>query len=179
MSLYALDGVAPERPGDGEYWIAPGAAVIGAVTLAPRVGIWFGAVLRGDQERITIGEDTNVQEHSIFHTDHGFPLTVGKGCTIGHRAVLHGCTIGDRVLIGMGATVLNHAVIAEDCVVGAGALVTEGKSFPPKSLIVGAPARAVKTLTDEQLAGLRMSAAVYVEKAKRYRAALHLAETEA
>lgn len=168
MSLYALDGVAPELPGDGECWIAPGAAVIGAVRLAPRVGIWFGAVLRGDQEPITIGEDTNVQEHCIFHTDHGFPLRVGKGCTIGHRAILHGCTIGDNVLIGMGATVLNGARIGDDCLIGAGAIVTEGKEIPPGSLVLGIPAKVSRALSEEEIGRNRWAAAHYVANWRRF-----------
>ncbi|KQM35936.1 gamma carbonic anhydrase family protein [Sphingomonas sp. Leaf10] len=170
MPCYALAAAVPDLAPDS--WVAPSADVIGAVRLGAGASIWFGAVVRADNGPIVIGDRSNVQDGAVLHSDPGAPLTLGQDCTIGHRAVLHGCTIGDRVLIGMGATVLNHAVIAEDCVVGAGALVTEGKTFPPKSLIVGAPARAVKTLTDEQLAGLRMSAAVYVEKAKRYAGAL-------
>lgn len=167
MPCYALADAVPDLASDS--WVAPSADVIGAVRLGAGASIWFGAVVRADNGAIVIGDRTNIQDGAVLHSDPGAPLTLGQDCTIGHRAVLHGCTIGDRVLIGMGATVLNHAIIAEDCVVGAGALVTEGKTFPPGSLIVGAPARAVKMLTDEQLAGLRMSAAVYVEKAKRYR----------
>lgn len=171
MPCYSLADAVPDLAPDS--WVAPSADLIGAVRLGSGASIWFGAVVRADNGAIGIGDRTNLQDGAVLHSDPGAPLTIGEDCTIGHRAVLHGCTIGDRVLIGMGATVLNHAVIAEDCVVGAGALVTEGKRFPPRSLIVGAPARAVKTLTDEQLAGLRMSAAVYVEKAGRYRTNLH------
>lgn len=171
MPIYTLADATPDLAPDS--WVAPSADLIGAVRLGAGASIWFGAVVRADNGDIVIGARSNVQDGAVLHSDPHAPLTLGEDCTIGHRAVLHGCTIGDRVLIGMGATVLNHAVIAEDCVVGAGALVTEGKTFPPRSLIVGAPARAVKTLTDEQLAGLRMSAAVYVEKAKHYAGALH------
>ncbi|MGT2514876.1 gamma carbonic anhydrase family protein [Sphingomonas panni] len=167
MPIYALADAVPDLAPDS--WVVPSADLIGAVRLGAGASIWFGAVVRADNGAIAIGARSNVQDGAVLHSDPGAPLTLGEDCTIGHRAVLHGCTIGDRVLIGMGATVLNHAVIAEDCVVGAGALVTEGKTFPPKSLIVGAPARAVKTLSDEQLAGLKLSAAVYVEKANRYR----------
>jgi carbonic anhydrase/acetyltransferase-like protein (isoleucine patch superfamily) len=174
MPIYALTDATPDLASDS--WVAPSADLIGAVRLGAGASIWFGAVVRADNGAIVIGARSNVQDGAVLHSDPHAPLTLGEDCTIGHRAVLHGCTIGDRVLIGMGATVLNHAVIGEDCVVGAGALVTEGKSFPPRSLIVGAPARAVKTLTDEQLAGLRMSAAVYVEKAKRYRDDLRAVE---
>jgi carbonic anhydrase/acetyltransferase-like protein (isoleucine patch superfamily) len=170
MPIYALADAVPDL--DPDSWVAPPADLIGAVRLGPGASVWFGAVVRADNGTIAIGARSNVQDGAILHSDPHAPLTLGEDCTIGHRAVLHGCTIGDRVLIGMGATVLNHVVIAEDCVVGAGALVTEGKTFPPRSLIVGAPARAVKTLTDEQLAGLKLSAAVYVEKAQRYRQTL-------
>ncbi len=167
MPCYALADAVPDLA--PESWVAPSADVIGAVRLGAGASIWFGAVVRADNGAIVIGDRSNVQDGAVLHSDPHAPLTLGQDCTIGHRAVLHGCTIGDRVLIGMGATVLNHAAIADDCVVGAGALVTEGKTFPPKSLIVGAPARAVRTLTDEQLAGLKASAAGYVEKARRYR----------
>jgi len=142
------------------------------VRLSAGVGIWFGAVLRGDQEPITIGEDTNVQEHAIFHTDPGLPLTIGKGCTIGHRATLHGCTIGDNVLIGMGATILNGARIGQDCLVGAGALVTEGKEIPPGSLVIGMPAKVVRPLTADEIVRNRGSAAHYVANWKRFAAGM-------
>ncbi len=167
MPIYALADTTPDLHPDS--WVAPSADLIGAVRLGAGASIWFGAVVRADNGTIVIGARSNVQDGAVLHSDPHAPLTLGEDCTIGHRAVLHGCTIGDRVLIGMGATVLNEAVISEDCVVGAGALVTEGKSFPPRSLIVGAPARAVRTLTDAQLAGLKLSAAVYVEKAAHYR----------
>lgn len=177
MPIYALADAVPDLAPDS--WVAPSADLIGAVRLGAGASIWFGAAVRADNGVIAIGTRSNVQDGAVLHSDPGAPLTLGEDCTIGHRAVLHGCTIGDRVLIGMGATVLNHAVIAEDCVVGAGALVTEGKTFPPKSLIVGAPARAVKTLSDEQLAGLKLSAAVYVDKARRYREGLSTVERSA
>ncbi|KQN37401.1 acetyltransferase [Sphingomonas sp. Leaf407] len=167
MPCYALADAAPDLAADA--WVAPSADLIGAVRLGAQASVWFGATIRADNGPIVVGARSNIQDGAVLHGDPGAPLTVGEDCTIGHRAILHGCTIGDRVLIGMGATILNHAVIADDCVVGAGALVTEGKSFPPGSLIVGSPARAVRTLTDEQLAGLRLSAAVYVAKAKHYR----------
>src|SRR5690606_35136061 len=149
-------------------WIAPDAHVIGKVSLGRDVGIWFGVVLRGDNERITIGTRSNVQEHTMMHTDMGFPLTVGEGCTIGHRAILHGCTIGDNTLIGMGAIVLNGARIGNNCLVGAGALVTEGKVFPDNSLIVGAPARAVRELDAAGADRMKLSALSYVGNAKRF-----------
>ncbi len=167
MPVYALADAVPDLAADS--WVAPSADLIGAVRLGAGASIWFGAVVRADNGAIVIGARSNVQDGAVLHSDPGAPLTLGQDCTIGHRAVLHGCTIGDRVLIGMGATILNHAAIADDCVVGAGALVTEGKTFPPRSLIVGAPARAVKTLSDDQIAGLKRSAAGYGEKAARYR----------
>jgi carbonic anhydrase/acetyltransferase-like protein (isoleucine patch superfamily) len=172
MPLYALKDVAPRLDAEGSNWIAPDAVVIGNVRLGRNVGIWFGAVLRGDNDPIVIGEDSNVQEHTVMHTDVGFPLTVGRGCTIGHRAMLHGCTIGDNSLIGMGAIVLNGARIGENSLVGAGALVTEGKSFPDNSLIVGSPARAVRTLDEKAVERLRWSSAHYVENARRFLADL-------
>lgn len=167
MTAYRLGGRAP---GFGDsVWIAPNASVIGTVTLGANVGVWFGAVLRGDNEAIDIGDDTNIQEHTMVHTDPGFPVTVGKGCTIGHRALIHGCTIGDNTLIGMGAIILNGARIGNNCLIGAGALVTEGKSFPDGSLILGSPAKVVRELDEKAIAGLRASAANYVANAKRFK----------
>lgn len=172
MPIYELDGVAPEFEERATNWIAPDAHVIGKVTLGRDVGVWFGAVLRGDNERITIGEGSNIQEHTIMHTDPGMPLTVGAGCTIGHRAILHGCTIGDNSLVGMGAVILNGAKIGKNSLVGAGALVTEGKSFPDNSLIVGAPAKAIRTISSDDV--LRASAKAYVANGKRFTAGLKL-----
>jgi carbonic anhydrase/acetyltransferase-like protein (isoleucine patch superfamily) len=172
MPLYSLDDVSPILPDDDRCWIAPDAHVIGRVRLGRDVGIWFGAVLRGDNELIDIGEATNIQEGAMLHTDMGAPLTVGAGCTIGHHAILHGCTIGANSLVGMGATVLNHVRIGANCLVGANALLTEGKTFPDNSLIVGAPARAVRTLDEEALERLRWSSRSYVENWRRYAAGL-------
>ncbi len=172
MPLYSLDGHTPEIADPARTWIAPDAQVIGRIILGADVGIWFGSVLRGDNEPITIGEATNVQEHTVMHTDPGFPLSIGQGCTIGHRAMLHGCTIGANTLIGMGAIVLNGATIPDNCLVGAGALVTEGKSFEPNTLIVGSPARAVRTLDDKAVEMLRGSARHYVENARRFMSGL-------
>ncbi|MEL7459562.1 MAG: gamma carbonic anhydrase family protein [Pseudomonadota bacterium] len=172
MRLYTLDGVTPEVPDDGDYWIAPGAYVIGNVRLGPGVGIWFGAALRGDNELIDVGAGTNIQENTVCHTDPGFPLTIGENCTIGHKAMLHGCTIGDGALIGMGATVLNGAVIGEGALIGAGALVTEGKVIAPRTLVVGAPAKPVRELDDAAVAGLLASAAHYRANMRRFRAGL-------
>ncbi len=168
MPLYEIDGIQPEFEDQSTNWIAPDAAIIGNVRLARDVGIWFGCVLRGDNEPITIGEGSNIQEHVVMHTDPGSPLTIGRGCTVGHKAMLHGCTIGDNSLIGMGATVLNGATIGRNSLVGAGALVTEGKSFPDNSLIIGSPAKAVRTLDDNAVAGLKASAEHYVANGRRF-----------
>lgn len=172
MPVYALGPHRPDLPAAGRFWIAPDAHVIGQVSLGPGVGIWFGAVLRGDREPIRVGDDTNVQEGAVLHTDPGFPLTLGRGCTIGHRAIVHGCTIGDDVLIGMGATVMNGATIGPGSLVGAGALVTEGKTFPPRSLIVGSPAKAIRMLDDAAVDRIRLSARSYVENWQRFAADL-------
>jgi carbonic anhydrase/acetyltransferase-like protein (isoleucine patch superfamily) len=158
MPIYSLDNQTPVLPADNEVWIAPNAHVIGNVRIGRDVGIWFGAVLRGDNELLDIGERTNIQEGALPHTDPGYPLVVGPGVTIGHHAIVHGCTIGDNSLIGMGATLLNGVKIGANSLVGAGALVTEGKEFPDGSLIVGAPAKAVRTLDEAAIAGLRKSA---------------------
>jgi carbonic anhydrase/acetyltransferase-like protein (isoleucine patch superfamily) len=168
MPIYRLDDTAPILPEPGRFWIAPDAHVIGRVRLGLDVGIWFGAVLRGDNELIDIGEATNIQEGALLHTDLGAPLTVGAGCTIGHKAILHGCTIGENSLIGMGATVLNYARIGANCLVGANALVTEGKAFPDNSLIVGAPAKAIRVLDEDTIERLRWSARNYVDNWQRF-----------
>lgn len=168
MPLYALGDKTPETPGEEQYWIAPDAHVIGDVRLGENVGIWFGAVLRGDNEPILIGASTNIQEGTMVHVDPGFPVTIGEGCTIGHHAIIHGCTIGDNSLVGMGATILNGAKIGRNCLVGANALVTEGKEFPDNSLIVGAPARVIRTLDENAASGLRKSAESYVRNWKRF-----------
>lgn len=173
MTLYSLDDAAPELSDPGPAFIADDARIIGRVHLHEDTSVWFGCVLRGDNEPLTIGARTNVQEHTVMHTDPGFPLTVGAGCTIGHRAMLHGCTIGDNSLIGIGAIVLNGARIGANCLVGAGALVTEGKEFADNSLIIGSPARLARTLDDDAVAGLRLSADHYVENARRFAAQLH------
>ena len=168
MPLYALDGVRPELPADGRYWIAPGAQVIGRVRLGVDASVWFGVVLRGDNEEIYIGPGSNVQDNSVLHTDPGFPVSIGENCTIGHRAVLHGCVIGDNSLVGMGATILNGAKIGANCLVGANALITEGKSFPDNSLIVGSPAKVLRELDQDAVAHLAESAARYVANWRRF-----------
>ncbi|MFD1326930.1 gamma carbonic anhydrase family protein [Mycoplana ramosa] len=172
MPLYALGNHVPALPADDRYWVAPDAQVIGKVVIGEDVGIWFGATLRGDNEPIRVGAHTNIQENTVIHTDPDKPVTIGEGCTIGHGAIIHGCTIGDNSLVGMGATVLNGAVIGNNCLVGAGALVTEGKVFPDNSLIVGAPARVVRTLDDAAIEGLRASAESYVRNWKRFKTEL-------
>lgn len=172
MPLYSIDGKTPGFEDADSNWIAPDATLIGDIRVGRNAGFWFGVVIRGDNEPIVIGADTNVQEHTVMHTDPGFPLTIGQGCTIGHRALLHGCTIGDNSLIGMGAIVLNGAKIGRNSLVGAGALVTEGKEFPDNSLIVGSPARVVRELDEAAVARLRASAAHYVANARRFKAGL-------
>lgn len=172
MPAYTLHDLRPDLPPAGRYWIAPDAHVIGRVRLGADVGIWFGAVLRGDHELIDVGERSNIQEGAMLHTDIGFPISIGPGCTIGHHAILHGCTLGENALVGMGATVLNGARIGSNCLVGANALVTEGKSFPDGSLIVGSPARAVRELDAAAIEGLRLSAAHYVENWRRFASGL-------
>ena len=168
MPTFALDGISPHLPATGSYWIAPDATVIGRVTLDEGVGIWFGAVLRGDLEPITIGKNTNIQEHCVLHTDAGFPLSVGEGCTVGHRAILHGCLIGQNSLIGMGAMVMNGVVVGEDCLIGAGALVPEGRVIPRGSLVLGMPGKVVRQLTTDEIGRNRISAAHYVANWKRF-----------
>ena len=167
MPLYALKDIQPSLP-DEFHWIAPNASLIGNVSVGVDVGIWFGSVLRGDNELISIGDRTNIQEDCVFHTDPGFPVTIGKGCTIGHKAMIHGCTIGDNSLIGMGATVLNGAKIGNNCLIGAAALVPEGREIPDNSLVVGMPGKVVRELDAAAVSGLQQSAAHYVRNAKRF-----------
>jgi len=168
---YELDGVAPEIL-DPSVWVAPSASVIGNVKLAARSSIWFNVTIRGDNDPITIGEDSNVQDNSVLHTDIGAPLTLGRGVTVGHKVMLHGCTVGDNSLIGMGSTILNHAKIGANSIVGAGSLITEGKEFPDGVLIVGSPARVVRDLKPEQYELIKMSAKVYVDNAARFESSL-------
>lgn len=169
MTLYALDGVEPTLPEGSDFWVAPSAQVIGNVILGTATSIWFGAVLRGDNEPVNVGAGTNIQESSTLHTDMGFPLVIGKNCTIGHNAIVHGCTIGDNSLIGMGATIMNGAKIGRNCLVAAGALVTEGKEFPDGSLIVGSPAVVKRSLSEAAIASLTESALHYQDNMRRFR----------
>lgn len=168
MPIYALGEFQPKLPAPDRFWIAPDANVIGKVELGEDVGIWFGVTLRGDNEPITVGARSNIQEGVMVHTDPAYPVVIGSDCTIGHHAIVHGCIIGDNSLIGMGATILNGARIGRNCLVGANALVTEGKDFPDNSLIVGSPAKAIRTLDDDAVERLRQSAARYVENWKRF-----------
>ena len=168
--IWELDGIAPEIARDA--WIAPDAQIIGRVVIEPGASIWWGAVLRGDNEEIRVGAGSNVQENCVLHTDMGFPLTIGANCTIGHKAMLHGCTIGDGSLIGMGATVLNGAKIGAGSLIGASALVSEGKDIPDRVLVMGAPGRVVRDIDDAQYQGLLDSAARYRANAARFRKGL-------
>jgi len=169
MTLFALDGARPEVPENGDYWVAPGAHVIGRVRIGAGVGIWFGATIRGDNDPIIVGDGSNVQENCVFHTDDGYPLTIGRNVTVGHKAMLHGCTIGDNSLIGMGATVLNGAKIGKNCLIGAGALITEGKEIPDGSLVMGAPGKVVRQLDADAIRGLTASAEHYQDNMRRFR----------
>lgn len=170
MAVYEVDGKTPQV--DSTAWIADSAQVMGHVTLGPDASVWFGCVLRGDTESMTIGEGSNIQDLTVMHADHGLPLTLGKHVTVGHKVMLHGCTIGDESLIGIGAIVLNGARIGKNCLVGAGSLVTEGKEFPDGSMIMGTPAKVVRELTPQQIEGLRLSAQHYIDNARRFRATL-------
>jgi carbonic anhydrase/acetyltransferase-like protein (isoleucine patch superfamily) len=166
MTLYAFDGAEPRLAEDA--WVAPGAHVMGRVVLEAGASVWFNAVLRGDNEEIHVGEATNLQENVVCHTDMGYPLRIGAGCTIGHKAMLHGCTIGENSLIGMGATILNGAKIGRNCLIGAGALVPEGREIPDGSLVMGMPGKVIRQLDEDAIEGLRRSAQGYREKAAQF-----------
>ena len=168
MSVYSLGDSKPQLPAEGEYWIAPSATVLGQVILHEGASVWFNVVVRGDTDTITIGANSNVQDGSVLHADAGFPLTIGEGVTVGHKAMLHGCEIGDNSLIGIGAVVLNGAKIGKNCLVGANALVTEGKVIPDNSLVMGQPGKVVRQLDDAAVQSLKWSAAHYVQNWKRY-----------
>ena len=170
MAIYQLDNKVPVIP--ASCYIAPEATIIGQVTLGERVTVMAGAVVRGDNEPVVVGDDSNIQEGCVLHTDPGLPTTVGKGVTVGHQVMLHGCTIDDGTLIGVGAVVLNNAVIGKDCLVGAGAVITEGKSFPDRSVIFGSPAKAAREVTEDNVLRLRMSTENYVRRGTQYKTGL-------
>lgn len=174
MSVYNLGNVTPELPSDDEYWIAPTAAVMGNVILKKNASIWWGATLRGDNDPIIIGENSNVQDGSVLHTDYGAPLTLGANVTVGHLVMLHGCTIGDGSLVGIGSIVLNGAKIGKNCLIGANCLITEGKEIPDNSLVMGAPGKVIRELSPEQAARVAIGAQHYVENWKRYKRELSL-----
>jgi carbonic anhydrase/acetyltransferase-like protein (isoleucine patch superfamily) len=169
MAIYELDGQGPDLPASGNYFIADTADVIGKVRLLENATVWFGAVLRGDNEWIEIGEGSNVQDNSTCHTDRGFPLTIGKNCTVGHNVILHGCTLEEGSLVGMGSIVMNGARIGRGSIVGAGSVVTEGKEFPEHSLIIGSPARVVRTLSPEQVTAMGSAARFYAINGPRFK----------
>ena len=168
MNIYGLGDKTPQLPAEGEYWIAPNATVIGDVILARNASIWFGAVVRGDNDPISIGENSNIQDGSVLHSDPGAPLHVGRDVTVGHMAMVHSCTVGDNSLIGIGAVILSRAVIGRNCLIGAGALIPEGKEIPDNSLVVGSPGKVIRQLEPHQIAFLTASAQHYVENWKRY-----------
>ena len=174
MTLYQLDGHVPNLHED--TWVAPDANLIGRVVLHAGASVWFGSTLRGDNEQITVGQGSNVQENCVFHTDMGFPLVIGTNCTIGHKVMLHGCIIGDNTLIGMGAIILNGATIGNNCLIGAGALITEGKDIPDGSLVMGSPGKVMRQLDQTAIAGLTDSAVHYQDNMRRYRAGLTQAD---
>ena len=175
MTIYALGDSKPQLPPLGEYWVAPSASVIGNVILHTNASVWFGAVLRGDNDPITVGPDSNIQDGSVLHTDMGSPLTLGRGVTVGHKAMLHGCEVGDYSLIGIGAVVLNGVKIGRNCIIGANALITEGKVIPDNSLVVGQPGKVVRERDPAHIAVLQMSAEHYVQNWKRFAAELRAA----
>jgi carbonic anhydrase/acetyltransferase-like protein (isoleucine patch superfamily) len=175
MPVLSLDGIAPALPPIGEHWIAPSAFVIGKVRLGRDVSVWFGSVLRGDSGYLNVGDGTNIQENCVFHTDPGVPFNVGRNCTIGHKALLHGCTIGDNCLIGIGATVLNNTAVGENCLIGAHTLLPEGKSIPAGSLVMGSPGKVVRSLTREEIEKISLTSAHYVRNWRRFVKGLALA----
>ena len=172
MALYELDGIRPSVPESGNYWVAENATVLGNVHLKENASVWFNAVLRGDNDPIIIGENSNVQDGSVLHTDPGCPLTIGADVTVGHMVMLHGCTIGEQSLIGIGSTILNRTVIGKNCIIGAHTLIAEGKTIPDNSLVMGAPGKVVKELKPEQITFLKASAMGYVANSQRFKAGL-------
>ena len=171
MAIYSLNNISPSLP-DGDFWVSETAQVIGNVKIGNNTGIWFGAILRGDNEPIYIDEDTNIQENTVIHVDKGACVKIGSGCTIGHKSIIHGCTIGNNTLIGMGSIILNHASIGNNCLVGAGSLVTEGKIFPDNSLIIGSPAKFKRELTNDEVEQNKWSAQHYINNFKKFKKSL-------
>ncbi|MGE4326291.1 MAG: gamma carbonic anhydrase family protein [Pseudodonghicola sp.] len=174
MTIYALGDDAPQI--DADTWVAPDANLIGKVVMEPGSSVWFGCTIRADHEEIRIGEGSNVQEDCVMHVDAGYPLTIGKDCTIGHKVMLHGCTIGDGSLIGMGATVLNGAKIGKNCLIGAGALVTEGKEIPDNSLVMGAPGKVVREIGEDHAKRMRLGALHYQDNMRKFRDTMRAVE---
>lgn len=172
MALYDLDGVKPVTPESGNYWVAENATVLGRVILKENASIWFNAVLRGDNDPIEIGENSNIQDGSVLHTDHGVPLTIGKNVTVGHMVMLHGCTVADSTLIGIGSTILNRAKIGKNCIIGAHSLIPEGKEIPDNSLVMGSPGKVVRQLDENVAQMIAASAQVYVDNWKRFKSGL-------
>lgn len=168
MPFYSIDGVTVEYPPEGEYWVAPNAVLIGRVILGQHASVWFGAIVRGDNDLIHIGARTNIQDGCVLHTDKGFPMEIGEGCTVGHMAMLHGCTIGPNTLIGIGSTVLNGVKIGKNCIIGAHALIPEGKEIPDNSLVMGTPGRVVREVSDADAEHLKELAQHYVDNSGRY-----------
>ena len=171
MTIYSFNNISPSLP-DGDFWVSETAQVIGNVKIGNNTGIWFGAILRGDNEPIYIDEDTNIQENTVIHVDKGACVKIGSGCTIGHKSIIHGCTIGNNTLIGMGSIILNHASIGNNCLVGAGSLVTEGKIFPDNSLIIGSPAKFKRELTNDEVEQNKWSAQHYINNFKKFKKSL-------
>ena len=169
MTVYALGDKTPNLPASGNFWVAPDAQVIGNVTMLENASVWFNAVIRGDNEEITIGENSNIQDGAVMHTDIGFPMVIGSNVTVGHQAMLHGCTVGDNTLIGIGATVLNGAKIGKNCLIGAHALIGEGKEIPDNSMVLGMPGKVVRELDENNAAMLKASADYYVSNWKRFK----------
>jgi carbonic anhydrase/acetyltransferase-like protein (isoleucine patch superfamily) len=169
MTLYRLGDRSVITPGEGRAWAAPNAVLVGKVELCDEASVWFGAVLRGDNELIKVGERSNVQDGCVLHTDPGFPLTIGADCTIGHMVMLHGCTIGNGSLVGIGSIILNGAKIGEGCLIGANTLITEGKEIPPRSMVLGSPGKVMRQLSEDESERLKASAGRYVANWKRYR----------
>ena len=172
MALYELDGTAVTTPKSGAFWVAPNAVLLGKVTLEEEASVWFGAVLRGDNEMITVGARSNVQDGCVLHTDPGYPLTIGADCTIGHMVMLHGCSIGPGSLVGIGSIILNGARIGEECLIGANTLIAEGKEIPPRSMVIGSPGKIIRQLTDADVERFSGGARRYVANWKRYKAGL-------